>query len=101
MKLRNRKLAGKDDGATPSQQNFNDKIHQNSDEDIMIVSICEDNGDVEIIASKDKENSGLEKKATDDDLILVEEISCSSQGESNPRKRKRTDDEDVKVLNCF
>jgi hypothetical protein len=100
MKLRNRKLVEEDDGATPSQQNSVDKIHPNLDEDITIVSICEDNGDIEIIGSKENENSG-QKKKTDDDLILVEEISRSSQAESNPRKRKRTDDEDVKVLNSF
>jgi hypothetical protein len=97
MKLRNRKLVEKDDGATPSQQNSVDETHQNSDEDVSIVSICEDNGDIEIISSKGNENSGQRKRTTDDDLILVEEISCSSQAVSNPRKRKIIDDEDVKV----
>jgi hypothetical protein len=97
MKLRNRKLVEEDDSASPSQQNSVDKIHPDLDEDITIVSICEDNGDIEIIGSKENENSGQKKKTTDDDLILVEEISRSSQAESNPRKRKRTDDEDVKV----
>jgi hypothetical protein len=102
MKLRNRKLVvEKDDVTTPSQQYSTDKNPQALDKGMMIISICEDNGDVEVISSKDMDNSSHQRKneTTEDDLILMKEI-CSSQAESNPRKRKRSDDEDVKVSIC-
>lgn len=97
MKLRNSKLVKKVDGATPSQQCSNGLIQQDLVEDLMIISICEDNGEIEIIASKDMETSHYQKETTDNDLIFVEEI-CSSRAKSNPRKRKRSDEEDVKVI---
>lgn len=84
-----------DDNAKRSQQCATDKSLQNVSNDLVIISICEDDGDVEVIASKDKENS-QHSKNPDSDLILIEVI-CPSQEKSNLRKRKRTEDDDIKV----